>query len=67
MLNVWNRRKRYPKGTMFASTLLDAALLGAPDFAPAVPNFVQIQKAKQDSPPVLHWNPDSAWLKRCRS
>lgn len=60
MLDVWDRRKRYPRDTKFLSTLYEAAL-GAPDFPQELPNFVRRQKAKQDSPPVLEWKPVLHW------
>lgn len=58
MLNVWDRRKRHPKGTTYASSLLDSALYGKPDFTPELPNFVRRMKARQDSPRQS----DTAWL-----
>ena len=61
MLDVVTRRNRFPRGTQFASSVLDAALHGAPDFEKELPNFVRRQKARQDSPPVLEWKPVLHW------
>lgn len=47
MLEVWARRQRDPRGTKYASTILEAAQ-GAADFPPELPNFIRVQKAKQD-------------------
>ena len=41
MLDVYERRLKYPKGMVFASSLLDSALYGKPDFAPEVPNYIR--------------------------
>ena len=57
MLDVYERRTKYPKGFTFASTILAAAMLGAPDEEPTLPSFLRRQKAKQDPalPPVGRW------------
>lgn len=65
-LDVWERRLRDPRGTLYASTLLEAAL-GAPDFAIIPPPFVYGQhkqfedgrKARQlHRAWQLHWKRD---------
>lgn len=61
MLDVVQRRNRFPRGMQFASSVLDAALTGAPDFVKETPNFVKRQAHKYDSPPVLNWKPVLHW------